>query len=230
MTRPGTIRGGGPIPPAMVEAEQVLSIDAWEVLRTKEATSQLIEAWESWLADLLDGDVTADDAVTAKDAADTAAWNRQAFGVRIGLLYGLMLAERGDGSTPTAAEASQVLLDAASWLDADARVEDWPEWKAQQLERIKDMVVPRASAEEQEENRLVVERLLSMKRATETAAVSEAVEAATSLWRSLLGVDLVTATVDQLLELDRLHETATLEARVRSAQILDTRPEWTGNE
>jgi len=146
--------------------------------------------------------------------------------LRIGLLFGSMLGNRADGSTPSVAEAAQVLLDAAAWLDAEARAEDWPAWEAAQLEWSKDMVVPRATEEEQAESRAVCEVLVATERATEVAAVSEAVVAATDVWRSLRGVDLITATDSQLAELDRLQEAATLEGRSRADRILSTRPEW----
>lgn len=58
------------------------------------------------------------------------------------------------------------------------------------------------------------------------AAVGEATAAATELWRSLNGVDLHTAGLRQMVELDRAQQAAMLEGRARLEKAFDANPAW----
>ena len=208
-------------PPEAVVAVQHLLGEAWDLLRHTEGTSRLQGAWADHLARHLP------DVIEAQDAAVAAGYHERDFGIRAGLLVGAMLAARADGSKVGTTDVAMALLDAAAWLDADATAGDWPEGQAARDEKIDRMVVPpKASELDMCQTREVLEVLTATRRAAEVAAVGDATAAATDLWRTLNGADLATATVAQMIDLDRSQQGAALEGRARLDRILDERPEW----
>ena len=59
----------------------------------------------------------------------------------------------------------------------------------------------------------------SARRAAEVAVVGDATAAVTDLWRTLNGVDLTTASLEQMLDLDRVQRAAADECRERLQAI-----------
>ena len=191
--------------------------EAWDLLRCGEGTSEVLEVWHRHVGDLLEGA-----GVDAQDAVDNAARHEQDHGYRVGLLLGVMLGSRRDGSPLTAPEVAQVLLDAAAWQDADAHERDYP----RDVGYLDDMPVPRMTEAERADTKAFIDLYVPARRAAEVAAVGEATAAATELWQSMNGVDLVTASLEQMVELDRAQQAAMLEGRARLEKALDANPAW----
>ena len=190
--------------------------EAWDLLRYREGTSEVLEAWHRHVADLLKGNADAHDAV------DNAARHERDHGYRVGLLVGVMLASRRDGSPLTASEVAQALLDAAAWQDADATERDPP----RDVGYLDDMPVPKMSDAERVEQQAFIDLYVPARRAAEVAAVGEATAAATELWQSMNGVDLHTASLRQMVELDRAQQAAMLVGRARLEKAFDANPAW----
>jgi len=72
------------------------------------------------------------------------------------------------------------------------------------------------------------EVIRSVRRAAEVAVIGDATAAVTDLWRTLNGVDLTTATLEQMLDLDRVQRAAADECRERLQAIfaVGTAPRW----
>lgn len=145
----------------MLAAALGLIGEAWDLLRANEGTSEVLEAWQRHVADLLKG-ASNDD---THDAVDHAALYEREHGYRVGLLLGAMVASRRDGSPVTATEVAEVLLDAAAWQDADADERDRP----RDLSHLDDIPVPRMSDAERAEQQAFIALYVPARRAAEVA-------------------------------------------------------------
>lgn len=203
--------------PEALQAAHDLIDDAWDLLRDREGSSEVQEAWDRHVEALI-----TQGSDHASDAAVYAGIHERDFGYRVGLLVGGMVAGRRDGSALTLPEVASALVDAAAWKDADADASDWPRDRT----HLDGEVVPRMSDEERVELQAVIDVLLPARRASEVAAVGDATAAATDLWRALDGVDLDSASLEQLVELDRVQQVARMEGRARLERALDANPAW----
>jgi len=72
------------------------------------------------------------------------------------------------------------------------------------------------------------EVIRSVRRAAEVAVIGDATAAVTDLWRTLNGVDLATASLEQMLDLDRVQRAAADECRERMQALfsVEAAPRW----
>jgi len=68
----------------------------------------------------------------------------------------------------------------------------------------------------------------SVRRAAEVAVIGDATAAVTDLWRTLNGVDLTSASLEQMLDLDRVQRAAADECRERLQALfaVGAAPRW----
>ena len=86
------------------------------------------------------------------------------------------------------------------------------------------MPVPKMSAEERADQPAMAAVYFAAGEAAEEAAIAKVTAAATDLWRQLNGVDIETATLDQLVGLGRAQQAANLVGRARLQWALEANP------